>query len=375
MLLPAVVLRGQTQWLRRPLAFVPADSVQLLSYIGPDYRRMVLSRDSSVTAPVFAITPEMERRRDEIATLCRQLTEHLNIVGGGDDERTVPQGLPARMGIAANAYMLLLTGRASHADIIERALLNASVQTAGRSSLPFRQRDRHASFESLLALPGLMYAQQDDDLYVNLYTNSMARIHLPAASFSLDQITLMPVDGTVKLRFSRLAAPTRIRLHLRIPDWVCALLPQPLPFAYARAPQPMPRIFVSGHELYDVTTEGGYVVIDRTWQSLDEVYLTFPIVPQLVRRTQGDRAVRGEVAVQVGPLVYAAQSLPADCYFSANAPLAFTGAESEAGYPVLRGQVFLPAPADAEADSIGFIAVPFCEQTDGVGTVWLPECR
>lgn len=379
LLLTTYPLTAFSQWLEKPLAFVPADSVNIWSYTGTDMRQYVLMRDSTVKTPLFSITDEMLKRREEIKQLCDQLTAHLNIVGGGDDERTVAQGLPARMNIAANAYMLLLTGQARHADLMERSLLNASVQTSGCSRLPFRQRDRHASFESLLAFSGLMYAQNGIDLYINLYTNSVARIQLGDNRFTFDQITEMPSDGTIKMRISQLAHPTRIRLHLRMPDWVTHRMPASYPFTYTQPAPSLPRIFVSGHELEEPQMDAnGYVVIDRTWQSLDEVFLTFPFQPLIVRRATTDGTPqRGAVALQLGPLVYAIPNLPEGCYFSTNSILGTDDLLTSGGFPYIKGQVFRQSgtPADAPAPAVNFKALPFCEQTDSVGTVWCTECK
>lgn len=372
-------LTAATPWLKKPLQFVSADSVMTWSYSGTDFRQYVSSRDSTVKTPFFGITSEMWQRRDEIAALCREVSLHLNVVGGGDDERTVPQGLPARVVLSANAYMLLLTGQASHADIIERCLMNATVQTAGCTRLPFRQRDRRASFESLLSLPGLMYAYDESDLYVNLYTNSTARLQMADHRFTLDQITDMPADGAVKIRISRLRHPMRLRLHLRMPDWVRGSMASPLPFAYDLQQARLPRIFVCGHELSDVQPdENGYVVIDREWQSLDEVYFTLPLTPTCIRRTDRNGVgQRGSVALQVGPLVYAVPTPSFPYYFSTQSPLTLANELSSEGLPVVKGVLYntSAAQADAPAPAVPFLATPFCEQHDSVGTVWCTECK
>ena len=284
------------------------------------------------------------------------------------------------MNMSAHAYLFLLTGHSAHADLIERSLFNATLQTAGRSSLPFKQRDRHASFESLMAVNGLMYATSKEDLYVNLYSNSTSRINLNGTSFTFDQITDMPANGTVKMRISRLNHPVHFRLHLRMPDWLTGQMPQGFPFVYPKQSGKLPAIFVSGHELDEVKTdESGYVVIDRTWQSLDEVYFIFPLQPSFIRHINASthKEERGQVAIQVGPLVMATDHTSAGHYFSTTAPTETSMDSSHSGLPTLHGTMYKDAgiPADAQAESVPFSATPFCEQTESVGDIWLKECN
>lgn len=377
--LPAVMQAG-TPWLKTPLTYVDPDSVLTWSYTGQDFRSIVQSRDSSVLTPRFKVNEDIIRRRETLQAMCSDITSHLNIVGGGDDERTAYQGLPAMMNMSAHAYLFLLTGNSAHADLIERSLFNATLQTAGRSSLPFKQRDRHASFESLMAVNGLMYATAREDLYVNLYSNSTSRISLGTTSFTFDQITDMPADGTVKMRISRLDHPLHFRLHLRMPDWLTGQMPQGFPFAYSRPNTKLPAVFVSGHELEDVKTdESGYVVIDRTWQSLDEVYFVFPLQPTVVRRvsTSTSKAERGQVALQIGPLIMASDQSAHDYYFSTTSPTETSMGASRSGLPALHFQLYKDTgtPADAQAEAVPFSATPFCEQTENVGDIWLKECK
>lgn len=377
--LPTTLLAG-TPWLKTPLTYVDADSVLTWSYTGQNFRSMVQSRDSSVQTPRFKVNSELIQKREALQNMCADITAHLNIVGGGDDERTAYQGLPAMMNMSVHAYMFLLTGRAAHADLIERSLFNGTLQTAGCSALPFKQRDRHGAFESLMAVNGLMYATAKEDLYVNLYTNSTSRISLNGTSFTFDQITDMPANGTVKMRISRLNHPVYFRLHLRMPDWVTGQMPEGFPFAYSRKEGKLPTIFVSGHEMDEVKTdESGYVVIDRTWQSLDEVYFVFPLQPSFIRHATAsqEKTERGQVAIQVGPLVMAMNQSTEGYYFSTTVPMELTMDSSRSGLPTLHCPMYRSegTPADTQAEEQPFSATPYCEHTESVGAVWLKECK
>ena len=367
-------------WRKRPLTFVAPDSVVTWDYSGSSFASRALSRDSTLRTPRFVVTKQIEAKRENLAAVARQIAANLNVVGGGENERTEPQGIPAMMNMSTNAYLFLLTGKAVHMDMVERSFYNALLQTSECTSLPFRQPDRHGSFEALLAVGGLLYATEGEDLYVNLYTNATAHVTLGSTSFVVDQITDMPASGRVRLRFTKLHHPTRFRLHLRMPDWLVHRKPEGTLYAYTDTATALPHIFVSGFEAEGLTMdEDGYVVIDRTWQKLDEVYFDLPLTPQLLRRSnaEGTAMARGKVAFQCGPLVYAVEGQTDGFYFSANDQPTQTGTITEGGLPVMQVPLYDGAstPADGAAQRRVFRATPFCENTDSVGCVWLTECR
>ncbi len=365
-------------WRKKPLTFVSPDSVVTWDYSGSSFATRALSRDSTLRTPRFVLTDAVKAKREELKTMGQQMAANLNIVGGGDDERTKPQGIPAMMNMSTNAYLFLLTGRAEYMDLVERSFYNALLQTSECTWLPFRQPDRHGSFEALLAVGGTLYATEGNDLYVNLYTNCTANVSLADASFVVDQITDMPATGNVRLRFTKLHRPTPFRLHLRMPDWLVHRKPADTPYSYVDTTTALPKIYVSGFEAEGLTMDrDGYVVIDRTWQRLDEVYFEFPLTPQLLRASdaEGTSLQHGKVAVQCGPLVYAVEGNTKGFYFSSNDMPVATGDITEGGLPIVNVPLYRSegTPADAAAPRTLRRATPFCENTDSVGTVWICE--
>ncbi len=367
-------------WRKKPLTFVAADSVATWDYSGSSFAARALVRDSTIRTPRFVVTDELKAKRDNLQQMGQSIAANLNVVGGGEDARKAPQGIPGMMNMSTNAYLFLLTGRAAHMDMVERSFYNALLQTSECTWLPFRQPDRHGSFEALLAVGGMLYATEGNDLYVNLYTNATANVTLGGTSFVVDQITDMPATGRVRLRFTKLHRPTRFRLHLRMPDWLVHRKPLGAPYAYADTAKALPRIYVSGFEAEGLTMDAdGYVVIDRTWQRLDEVYFDFPLTPQLLRvsDTEGRTLQRGNVAIQCGPLVYAVEGSTEGYYLSANDMPTTTDNLTKGGLPVLDVPLYRSegTPADAAAPRTVRRATPFCENTDSVGTLWIGEVR
>lgn len=368
-----------TDFLEHPLRFVDGDSVMTWTYAGQDFRAMAVKSDKNAKVAKFVLNESMISEREKLAQMSQSLQAHLNIVGGGDDEINDPQGVPAAMNIAANAYMFLLTGNATHIDFMERSLYNAVLHTANGQNLPEGNLERKAVAEALLAAPGWMYATQGDNLYVNLYGNSTSHIQMEDYAFVLDQITDMPADGRVKFRFLAFRGKARhITMHLRMPDWAVGRQIDGFPYQFVGKPKYMPAVYVCGHEIHDYEVdENGYLVIDREWRSTEEIYIVFPMEPQYIRKTNlktGEPA-RGEVCIQAGPLVYQLYENLEGIYFSTNELPHISEKLTRSGFQIVAGLMREQKEnrADDQASPISFEAFPYAEHFEKDGHVWLPE--
>jgi DUF1680 family protein len=222
---------------------------------------------------------------------------------------------------------LFLTHRdAAYIDVLERTLYNGflvGVSLDGKSYLyqaplrTYRDFDRHASFGPNCCPPniarlfpqlgGMIYAQDGNDLYVNLFIANKAKVEIGGASVAVTQETRYPWDGGVKLTVSP-DQPQRFAIHVRIPGHARG---EPMPGGLYRylsdddsvAPQQPMTITVNGAET-PLSGNDGYATIERQWQAGDvvEIELAMPI-----RRVVADDRVldnRRMVALERGPLVY-----------------------------------------------------------------------
>ncbi len=371
---------GREQGSKLPLRFIAADSVATWAYLGGDFRSLAQAAAPGTPAADLSLPPSFSPQdRVEIERLWHQFAPHFNVVGGGDDELTAPQGLPALYGFSLGGLMFQLTGQAQYADAMERALFNAATRTLTDTVATFDRQDRRAAAAVVMAAPGTVYAASADghDLYVNLYTNCTARLRLREQSFVLDQITDMPADGGVKFRFMSLRDTLRLRLHLRMPDWTAKRHPAGALAWTDTVPTPV-HIFVNGHELLQgEVNAAGYVEVERTWRSMDEIYIDFPLQPQYLRRTASatGQAVRGALALQIGPQVYQCSGVAPSCYANSSIPFRLTGTLTPAGQNVARGTLWdeQDVPQDAAAPAVEIEATPYAEGAPG--TVWLREVK
>lgn len=203
-----------------------------------------------------------------------------------------------------NHRLNLLLGHARYADAMERALYNgvlSSVSLDGERFFyvnPLASRGTHHRQEwfacaccppnilRLLAqLPGMVYAQTDSALYVNLYAGGSASVTIAGTQVTVMQETSYPWDGTVRLTFTG-GAPAGFDLYLRIPAWCDE-----------------PSVRIAGVE-YPVIVQNGYAWLNQEWKPGVTVELRLPMRVRRIAANPEVAANRGRVALQRGPVVY-----------------------------------------------------------------------
>lgn len=353
-----------TPWLKKPLRYICADSVMTWGYDGRDFRTLAHATDSTAQAHALQLTRQNFKNR--ISTLqawTAQLPEH-NVLGGAGMPQEPSQALAAAKWLNQATQLFVMQGDATYMDYAERAIFNAVMRTATDTLQPNGTIDKWLAASLLLATPGLIYATTDNEkeLFVNLYTNATTSLTLHNKHFVLDQITNMPTDGGIKLRFSNFKGELSLKLHLRMPEWT-GLRPN-TPYAYVGGETLHPTIYVNGHEVEPlIINEKGYVVIERTWHSLDEVYIDFPlqvqtILPATLPAEKRLAPLRNQAAFQFGPLVCLPQGNTTGHYFMPARPPKLTNFFNQLGRPLLKGIMYryTDAPQDDKAKSVDFWA-------------------
>ena len=204
----------------------------------------------------------------------------------------------------------LATGNARYADELERVLYNgllSGVATAGNCYFyenPLEAGAQRKRWEwhpcpccppmflkAMGALPGYLYAQNADSIFVNLYIGSRATVKLAGADVSLTQTTDYPWNGKVKLSINP-TTPATFAVNLRLPAWCSA-----------------PAIRINGQTLSHWSTAGGYASLKREWHQGDSVELDLPMTAERVYANPKIEADQGRVALQRGPIVYCLEGL------------------------------------------------------------------
>lgn len=156
------------------------------------------------------------------------------------------------------------------------------------------------------ALPQYIYGYNSNAIYVNLFIGSSANIRLNAnTNVRMHEETQYPWKGSVKISVNP-AAPSAFTLNVRIPGWAEG---KENPFdLYHSSVNGQVIMTVNGKPI-PVNPVNGYAAINRTWKKGDVVILNLPMQPRIVTPNEAVQPVKGKLALQSGPIVYALEGL------------------------------------------------------------------
>jgi uncharacterized protein len=312
----------------------------------------------------------------------------------------------------ANVYwnyrMFLLHGDSKYMDVLEKTLYNGLISGIGLDGKSFfytnameiknniqlagKESTRSGWFECsccptnltrlIPSIPGYMYAQKDDNLYVNLFMNSSVNLVIGNKQVAIVQQNNYPWDGALVFNIDPSAA-IAFNLQVRIPGWAQN---QAIPSDLYKFQSPVDTktiIKVNGQPV-EYNLQKGYAVINRTWKKGDIVTVDLPME---IRRVAAKDTVKddiGKIALQRGPVIYCAEWLDNNGKTSNIIVPGNTTFTSEFkpdllnGIMVLKGEV--PAVVIKNNETIAtekqsFTAIPYyswANRGDGEMTVWFP---
>lgn len=224
----------------------------------------------------------------------------------------------AAIGSVMLAWRLLLaTGESRFADLIERTALNAvlaGLSLDGRhffysNPLQWRStasasnsgvaRGRRATWFScaccppnlmrfLATLPDLLATTDGRGVQLHQYATSSLEVQIPAGRVALSVESEYPWDGTVTIRVLG-APPAAWPLRLRVPSWCRTAA-----------------VAINGDQ--PKSDLGGDVMAERQWEVGDELVLTLAMPARVTLPDPRIDAIRGTVAYERGPIVYAVET-------------------------------------------------------------------
>lgn len=220
-----------------------------------------------------------------------------------------------------NSRMFLLHGDAQYVDVLERVLYNGLLSGVSMSGDRFfypnplaslGQHQRSAWFSCaccisnmtrfLPSMPGYVYAQNENDLYINLYVGSNSTIKLPVTGVNIIQETNYPWEGKNTITINPDKAST-FTVKIRIPGWA---VDQPIPgdlYQTDNQTKKSVSIRVNGQSI-PIQMEKGYAVIQRSWKKGDQISIDLPMEVKKIRALDQVVADQKRFALQRGPLVY-----------------------------------------------------------------------
>jgi len=224
-----------------------------------------------------------------------------------------------------NHRMFLLSGDSKYLDVMERTLYNALLSgismSGDRFFYPnplesFGTHERAAWFDCaccptnvtrfIASVANYMYAVKENELFVNLFANSETEVKLNNCAVKLKQETNYPWDGKIKIIVESQTAGENFKLSVRIPCWA-----QNKPIAtdlykFVGEQKGKPTITING-ETIDIKIENGFASIKRDWKNGDVVELNLPMEIRKIVANEKVEADKGRIALQRGPIVFAAE--------------------------------------------------------------------
>jgi hypothetical protein len=303
-----------------------------------------------------------------------------------------------------NHRLFLLHADAKYVDVMERTLYNgllSGVSLDGKSFFypnPLESAGQHQRSpwfgvaccpgnmtRFLASVPGYVYAQQGDTLYVNLFVASTAHVKMDSGrALKLVQETRYPWDGSVKIT----VRPDRsgpFSLNVRIPGWARnEVVPSDL-YRYADTSSETAILKINGQAV-PLILKKGYVRLARRWKPGDVVELALPMPIRRVVAHPSVEADEGRVALERGPIVFAAEwpdnpgghvrnLLLSD---DVNLTTEFR-ADLLGGVQVVKGSAVALAydeKGDVNRREQAFLAIPYyawANRGPGEMTVWIPS--
>lgn len=226
----------------------------------------------------------------------------------------------------ANVYwnyrLFLLHGESKYYDVLERTLYNGLLSGVSLEGDRFfypnplesvGQHSRSAWFgcaccpsnvcRFIPSVPGYVYAQKDEKLYVNLFMQSESELTIQKNPVHITQKTDYPWNGDVTMELTPKKAKA-FTLMIRVPGWAKN---QPVPsdlYRYVNPKTEPVKLMINGVETPYAIGADGYIALNRKWKKGDKVSLSFPMS---VKRVQAHDMVEddlGKVSLERGPIVY-----------------------------------------------------------------------
>ncbi|MCF7974599.1 MAG: glycoside hydrolase family 127 protein [Phycisphaerae bacterium] len=222
--------------------------------------------------------------------------------------------------------MALLKGQAKYADVMELTLYNGAISGISLSGDGFFYQNpleskgaKRSDWIGLACCPtnltriipqvgGLVYAQGNDRLIVNLFAAGDASFNLDdGTSVKLAQKTNYPWNGHVQLTVTP-ETTTLFDLSLRIPGWA---LGRPVPsdlYRFEDSQVEPVTLTLNGDPILGIPGSDGYVHLRRPWQPGDVVTLDMPMPIRRVYAHEKVEADQGKVSLMRGPIIYCVEA-------------------------------------------------------------------
>lgn len=346
------------------------------------------------------------------------VTGSVGAVAGGErfgDDYELPNATAYNETCAAiaqafwNERMFLLHGDAKYIDVLEKVMYNGLISGEGLDGRYFfysnamqvvngvnthshLEPERSGWFDCsccptnlvrfIPSVPGYMYAQKDDDVYVNLFISSTANLTVHKHPVQIIQQNNYPWDGGLLFVINPVKTDY-FTVKIRIPGWARnEAMPSDL-YQFQNKSTAKAAIKINGKEVA-YTIDKGYAVLNKAWKKGDRIEVGLPMEIRTVVANENVKDDNGKVALQRGPIVYCAEWKDNDNRTSNIILPANTSFTNVFKNSLLNGVMTIDATipkAVANDDAVEttrqpFVAIPYyawANRGKGEMQVWFPE--
>ena len=230
-----------------------------------------------------------------------------------------------------NQRMFLLHGDSKYIDVLEKTLYNGLISGVGldgksffyTNAMQIKNDFQHPDMEPersgwfvcsccptnvvrlIPSIPGYIYAQKGNAVYVNLFISGTGTISLNNKTIKITQQNNYPWNGALAFTVDPSSA-TDMDLKIRIPGWARnEAIPSDL-YTYEQASAEKVTIKVNGKPV-DYQLQNGYAVISKKWKKNDKVEVNLPMEIRRVVANNNLPDDVGKVALERGPVMYCAE--------------------------------------------------------------------
>jgi len=226
----------------------------------------------------------------------------------------------------ANVYwnyrLFLLHGDSKYYDVLERTLYNGVLSGVSLSGdhffypNPLESVGQHARSKwfgcaccpsnicrFIPSVPGYIYAQKDDKIYVNLFMESETHILLGKNKIGIKQITGYPWKGDISIELNP-AKKQQFTMMIRVPGWA---LNRPVPgdlYSYLTPENQAVKLKVNGKATDFTINPNGYIELTGKWAKGSKIEISLPMDVKRVIANENVKDDQGKVSLERGPIVY-----------------------------------------------------------------------
>ncbi len=235
-----------------------------------------------------------------------------------------------------NHRLFLLTGESKYYDVMERTLYNGMISGISLDGNNFfypnpLEADGEYEFNKgactrqpwfdcsccptniirfVPSIPGLIYAVERDNLYINLFMANEANIKLDHTNVLIIQKTDYPKEGKIEI----LVQPEEqieFTLKLRIPGWAINQVSPGTLYDYIEENREQVVVKLNGKK-ESVVSNKGYIEISRKWETGDRIEMVLPM--KIRHIITNDKVLDNQnlAALEYGPFVYCAEEVDND---------------------------------------------------------------